>query len=79
MFEPNFDQCFPFLLPKVFCLCALTSIFGASDTTSFKSTVRILFQQDKTDNIYNDIIITGSIKELLHFFKAMLFLALTLQ
>lgn len=73
------SECFPSLLPKVFCLRALTSIVGVSDTTVFKSTVRGSIQQDKLDNFYNHIIITGSIKELLHFFKAMLFLALTLQ
>lgn len=57
----------------------LTSIFGASDITILKSTVRVLIQQDKIDNFYDDTIITGSIKELLHFFKPILFLALTLQ
>lgn len=48
----------------MFFLTALKPIFCAYDTAVFKCTARILIQQDKIDNFYNDIIITASIKEM---------------
>lgn len=66
----------------MFCPTALKPILCAYNTTVFKCVARILIQQDKIDNFYNDKSISASIKEvniITVFLWTNIILALTLR